>query len=229
MSHDYSDEQQPPEPSEAYQKARRMCSLFSGLLVAWEIIGIELGEVPLSNFSVTLQSPDAAPVVLLALVGYFTIRLMIEWSQVHPQRKKVVAARIDLLLAFLLVGSAIGIYFFQIIYGEQIASLLSKFEMVVIMLGMAWGFNVYFFFTMPKVVPPDSDAFRVRPQMWLRAIMIPVGVLGWTLISPDLAPVRTLVLFTLSAIAWFLVHKLAFSILGWPFKTLLPEPRVLRP
>lgn len=68
--------------SEGYRKARRDLMLFSALLLAWEIIGIEIpaqSELPGVGTPVTILSPGLLPFVLAILVFYFGYRLQIEW------------------------------------------------------------------------------------------------------------------------------------------------------
>lgn len=59
-----------PTLFDAYHKARRSYGLVSGLLLAWEPVGIELACALITNFKATLKSPHAAPYILIALVGY---------------------------------------------------------------------------------------------------------------------------------------------------------------
>ena len=52
----------PPPLTDAYHKVRKQFGLFSGLLIAWELIGVDLEKF--SPYNVQLKNPEAAPYVL---------------------------------------------------------------------------------------------------------------------------------------------------------------------
>ena len=114
-----------PSPAELsaprFHKARKHYALFSGLLIAWELIGIELPEAPFATVKVSLKSPHAAPVVLLALVVYFGFRLTLEWRQCAPARREVAAPRVDFLAAHALAAAAVVLYTIQQLLDVQVA------------------------------------------------------------------------------------------------------------
>ena len=85
--------------TEQYYKARKSLTLFSGLLFAWEFVGLEITAQPVGNLDLRIQTPEAAPYVLLVLVGYFTVRLSIEWQQSPPARRATPPSRCDLALS----------------------------------------------------------------------------------------------------------------------------------
>ena len=103
----------PPPLTDAYQKARRQYGLFSALLIVWELIGIEVPKVPVAGLNITLKSPEAAPFVLIALIGYFAFRITIEWYQSIKQRRSMRASRVDFLVAHGLGASALLLYVIQ--------------------------------------------------------------------------------------------------------------------
>jgi hypothetical protein len=104
----------PSDITEAYHKARRSYGLFSGLLIAWELIGVEVKEAPFQNFNIILKSPNAAPYILIALVAYFAFRTTIEWYQCDPARRAMKPSRIDLSVAHFLGFFSVGLYAIQI-------------------------------------------------------------------------------------------------------------------
>jgi hypothetical protein len=78
-----------PHLTEAYQKAHKNYALVSGVLLAWELVGIELTPEPFENVNVKLLTPGAAPWVLFALVCYFAFRFHIEWLHCDPRRREL--------------------------------------------------------------------------------------------------------------------------------------------
>jgi hypothetical protein len=70
-----------PALSESYHKARRNYVLFSAPLIAWELIGFDVPEAPLENVKITVKSPQAIPVVLIVVMGYFAWLVVQEWFQ----------------------------------------------------------------------------------------------------------------------------------------------------
>jgi len=50
--------------TDSYHKARKSYGLFSALLIAWELIGIELTkETPIENFNLIIKAPKAIPFI----------------------------------------------------------------------------------------------------------------------------------------------------------------------
>ena len=47
--------------TDAWHKARKQYALFSGLLIGWELVGVQLAEKPLETLNVTLRTPEVAP------------------------------------------------------------------------------------------------------------------------------------------------------------------------
>ena len=78
-----------PPLSDQYYKNRKQLVLWSGVLFAWEFIGIELNEIPFPNINIQIKSPDAAPWVLISLVLYFGYRTLIEWFHMPFARRYV--------------------------------------------------------------------------------------------------------------------------------------------
>lgn len=110
---------------ESYHKARRSYGLFAGLLIAWELIGIELQQAPFSDFKVAFKSPEAAPFVLVALVLYFMFRITVEWHQADAVRRTMKVSKIDFRVAHFLAVTALGIFLFQRLLNLQIADLVA--------------------------------------------------------------------------------------------------------
>ena len=94
-----------PPLTDAYHRARRSYGFFGGVLIAWELVGIELNEIPSPNLNLLLKSPAAIPYVLLVLVLYFAFRTSVEWYQCSQLRRETAASLIDFRSAH-----AIGVF-----------------------------------------------------------------------------------------------------------------------
>lgn len=129
---------------EEFHKARRNLSLLAGLLLAWAIVGLEVGEKPFPDFDIRLLSPQAAPSILIALVLYFSIRLVIEWYRGTAASRTPKAAKFDYALAQIIAALSVLVFLIQKIAGIQIANELSAwlysiFSMVCFLIGItAW-------------------------------------------------------------------------------------------
>ncbi len=92
--------------TDAYHKARKLLGLFGGLLIAWELVGVDLSEI---EYAKALKSPQAAPYVLIALILYFGFRLSIEWKLSDPEMRTKKAAQVDVWVAFAIATTALGL------------------------------------------------------------------------------------------------------------------------
>jgi len=118
-----------------YYKARRGLMLFSGLLLAWELIGIELSQklnIESLNLDITIKSPQAAPAVLIILVIYFSIRIAIEWHQSPSERRKEKASVADIVLTTTVVVASLSISTFQFLLKIQIVDIIDGISMMAI-------------------------------------------------------------------------------------------------
>lgn len=129
-----------PQLTEAYEKARKQYGLFAALLMAWEIVGIELTALPISSVDITLRSPQAVPFVLMALVGYFAFRVTIEWHQSNAARRSAMPSKLDFWTAHGIAILAAGIFGFQSLSGLQLANESDAIWLVPgFMLGISVG------------------------------------------------------------------------------------------
>lgn len=119
-----TDNERPRPLTDGYRQARKAYGIAAGLLLAWELIGIELASDPVGPVPVKLESPEAAPLVLLALVLYFGVRLTIEWYQCHAARRQTVPAKLDFSLAHLIGASALLAFVIQRVIETQLYDLL---------------------------------------------------------------------------------------------------------
>lgn len=102
----------PPPLSDHYHQARKQYSLVSGILLAYVLVGIKLpdnGKI-IPSAEVALKTPDALPLIFIALLVYFSYRLTIEWNQCSEQRCALLASRIDFYVAHALGILAVAAY-----------------------------------------------------------------------------------------------------------------------
>lgn len=128
-----------PDFGPSYDKARKAYGLAAAVLLAWELIGIDLGEAPIESLNISLKSPQAAPYVLVTLVVYFAIRLSVEWFQADPQRRQRRASRFDFALAHVIGVSSLTLYAVQAILRVQVADRVSASEVLDFTIGWFLG------------------------------------------------------------------------------------------
>lgn len=138
-----------PDLSEHFYKSRNSLLLFSGLLIAWELIGISLEEASTSGLKVNIKNVDAIPYVILLLVIYFSYRLIVEWFQSDEGRRSLKQSRIDFYISLAIPVLAILLFFIQKIFG---VSVFEKFQFYILFpiaiifafvayAMMGWGFT----------------------------------------------------------------------------------------
>jgi hypothetical protein len=134
--------------TEGYRKSRRLYGLFSGLLIAWELIGFEVSEMQAANWKVTILSPQAIPYVLIVLILYFAYRTILEWlpisykaiSDRSPSRQNT-TAKTDFMVSHIIAIISLGIYFYQLTANKQIADSINNeqpvnlFPILIVSLG----------------------------------------------------------------------------------------------
>ena len=165
----------PDAMTDAYHKARRSYGLFSGLLIAWELIGIQVNASPFSDFNVTLKSPEAAPYILIALVGYYAFRLTVEWYQCDSSRRALKVSRIDFFIAHFLGFVAVGLYAIQRGLGLQLADQLGDSPPYWIVFGLASSILVLVTWRNYKIAPKGNRFFIFMFGIFMVALPIAFG------------------------------------------------------
>jgi uncharacterized membrane protein YfcA len=130
----------PPPFSDPYHHARRAYAAVAGLLLAWEFIGIALQGAGASSFPATLKNPEAAPVVLFALVLYFATRFTVEWHQSDPSRRALPASRFDFWMAHAIGGTSVVLYSAQHLFAFQLAQVVKPPAAASFLLAVVSGF-----------------------------------------------------------------------------------------
>ena len=120
---------------EAYNHARKAYGLTSALLIAWELIGVELEASPIESVKLTLKSPQAAPYVLIVLIIYFGFRMTIEWYQNDIRRRRLPASRIDFAVAHAIAIVSLALYGYQTLSKVQLANIIAPSHFIFFLTG----------------------------------------------------------------------------------------------
>lgn len=161
-----------PHLAEQYYKARKSLALFSGLLFAWEFIGLEITAQPVANLDIRIKSPEAAPYVLLILVLYFTLRLVIEWKQSVEERRAMWVSRFDFWTSLSIPGIALATFSIQRILNIQVADKILATD-PFIMLPVVGGLSVATSIFLLRIqVLPNWDS-----TPWILKLSLPIFAL----------------------------------------------------
>jgi hypothetical protein len=133
-----------PVLGSAYNHARKAYGVTSALLMAWELIGVELAAAPVENLKLTLKSPQAAPYVLIVLIVYFGFRMVIEWYQTDPRRRQMRASKVDFVVAHCIAGASLALYGYQTVTMVQLVNVLPQHSGMSLVLGMSVGQTTFF-------------------------------------------------------------------------------------
>ena len=150
-----------PGVTEEYAHARRAYGLISALLMAWELIGVELESSPVENFKITIKSPQAAPYVLIVLILYFSVRTTIEWYQIDVRRRNLFVSRFDFAMAHVIAGAALGLFAVQTLLRIQIANNIVPGKIAAIATG-SFIAAALFAFLSPSLRKGLSRSQRIR-------------------------------------------------------------------
>lgn len=121
-----------PQPlSGEYHKARKQLILWAGVLLIWELVGVDLAKAEATGGNVgailsAIKSPQAIPWVLAVIVAYFLFKVTVEWYQCNSGRRSLPVARVDFLSAWIISLAAYALYFGQKISRAQLADFLQR-------------------------------------------------------------------------------------------------------
>lgn len=137
----YVDPTTPPPLSDHYHQARKQYSLVSGILLAYVLVGIKFpdnGKI-IPSAEVALKTPDALPLIFIALLAYFAYRITIEWNQCHEQRCAFLASKIDFYVAHALGILAVASYLIDRALQVGLGELVVTYAPEIIFVGF-WLF-----------------------------------------------------------------------------------------
>jgi uncharacterized membrane protein len=99
-----------------YYDARKQLILFTGLLFAWEFVGITIDgkqTLDLGTVKVGVSRPDFIPFVFAVLVIYSVFRYTIEWCLAPAEDRMSLAARVDYKVSLMAALVATQLFFFH--------------------------------------------------------------------------------------------------------------------
>ena len=216
--------------TEGYHKARRQLVLFSGILVAWEYVGISIGDgssvtatVPVGETPVTIRNPEVLPVVILTLILYFAYRLGVEWYQSDKKRRGLLVSRLDLAISGLMAGGAILLFIFQQTSAFRLADALTPLTFAGAVAGVVWvvaGSRVAAWIIMPqRLLEPEYPYSISRRNKFIYTYLVGLAVavvvaLVTYLFGPSASPLAPIQFLTsvltvvgLSANRYFLTKR----------------------
>jgi hypothetical protein len=135
----------PPLSSE-FHRARRQLMFWSGLLFAWELVGLDLEEIASSSGNIgiivkAIKSPQAIPWIIIILVAYFLYRITVEWWQSPGARRDNRVSKFDLWFCWGTAGAVYALYLGQWWLNIRFADILdTKAEKGEFALGLFIGF-----------------------------------------------------------------------------------------
>ncbi len=115
-----------PSLTGEYNKARRQLLLWSSILFAWELVGIDLSKVETSdNFGSiisAIKTPQAVPWVIVILVIYFVYRFVIEWLHCDESKRTQSVSKTDMGVSISIASLSILLFVYQLTTNSNVAS-----------------------------------------------------------------------------------------------------------
>lgn len=96
--------------TEEYFKSRRQLVMWSGILFAFQTVGLDLESLKSATGTLgtayrLITRPDLVPFVIIVLVGYFLVRFAIEYFRCDEASRRLRVSRVD---AYLTAGIALS-------------------------------------------------------------------------------------------------------------------------
>jgi len=158
--------------------------LFSALLLTLEGLGIDLGDHPIPGINVDFHNAKPmVPLILIALAGYFSFRLSLEWFHLDPTFRSKIATRFDLAVTALIISAALGVFLWNRLSAVALPTISFPLLASPIFLGAMvgwWHGLLRARWSIPRFFP-----FPVIPSVYLDALSVCllVGTLVFTLSS----------------------------------------------
>lgn len=204
-----------PHLTESYRKARRQYGLFCASLMAWELVGLKPEEGKFASINnVKLTDINALPYVFLALIAYYTFRVINEWFQVDEGRRRTRVAKWDFWVAH-----AIAILSLAIFVGRRFSDFQIAKDPLMVLLpllaGIATPFAINFY------AKTNNDAYASQRKQWYFRWFVGIIIIGG---------VSTIVYFLVFGVKFSIIALLLFAaavVIGlmrnaldgvWPFK-----------
>jgi len=205
---------EPPALPQEYYKTRRQLMLWSGILFAWELIGVDLEMAATAGGNVgtalkAIKSPQAIPWTILILVLYFLFRFSIEWRQASTSRRVLWPAKIDFFSSWTIAWLATSLYMGQRYAHFQVAN---NFVIDTVLTGVGVPFLFYVGWLLEFYSRRVIEGGRPFPFHWI-GIACSVGALTLTIIGFWFVPEDQVRILVLSLIVSFVVP--AVSLLAY--------------
>lgn len=174
--------------TEAYHRARRLFALFSGILIVWEYIGVEVADkttgaatakVPVADTAVTLRNPEVIPLIIFILVLYFAFRFSVEWVRCPRNVRYQKVSIVDGVFAYLVGLSAIVLFGLQRISEFRLAESTTPTGLIFVFTGGVTSGLLHAFL---------RTAFRTQISFLASTIIAPLATLTVLLITQALVP-----------------------------------------
>lgn len=123
--------------------AEKYAVLFSALLLTTEVFNIDFSDKPFPGYDISFHGArDKVPIAFLALVIYFTVRLILKWMS-GPPRPKDLATTLDRCFTLMIITSSIALFVWMRLAGVSVPPLriafLSSPFFLFFLLGHLWG------------------------------------------------------------------------------------------
>ncbi|MGD8780678.1 MAG: hypothetical protein PVH88_17140 [Ignavibacteria bacterium] len=127
--------------SESYQKARKIFAAFSGLVIIWTFVGIDITRFLDEYVKVGVGNPDALPIVLIILTLYFALRFILEWFQISIEIRHSTIMKADFFITVYIGMIALAAFLFKVSI-EEFKILSTRAFFLGLLLPCVLGFIV---------------------------------------------------------------------------------------
>lgn len=131
----------------SYHSARKMLVLFSGILLSWEVVGIQVGPQlnwPAIGNSVRIENPSVIPSIVFLVILYFSVRFTLEVMALHERALDLGRAMwLDAGLTWGIAALSIGVFIVQrtssfrvagVLVGSTFLELIADFGVTVLLI-----------------------------------------------------------------------------------------------
>ena len=120
--------------SDGYRRARKSYVLFSGLLLAFELVGFKVPDTLFfGGTKIPLERPESVPFVLLTLMTFFGFRIVLEWQLLGESIHLRNPARLDFAAAHAIAAVAGVLFLIRVVFG---ISLLGNLDNETLWIGL---------------------------------------------------------------------------------------------
>ena len=211
----------PPPLLDTFHKARKQLGLYSALLLAWVLVGMNPdGEFLKERTGIDILHPERTPYVLMALILYFGFRLNVEWYQSSEARRQLAVSRVDYWVAAWIAVIAQMMYLVGLAYNEYgLSSTLGVAYTLLLVVAVAASTTTLS--VERRLQIRRYLRSRLRRILFIAAVMVvsisasmlvmeTVDIQSWNLHSPTLKAVAIATsMLTAVGTLWLLMQRLA--------------------